>query len=175
MRCDAMMPSLPSARRGTRRILIEHRPAGSSQLRLFSLETTHDATDIRNFVPAQPENIARAGHLLILGPAVFCALLRIGARGPDCDQDHDRSTPHAQSSGIARRQLSRPHFRTIPHVAPSSNWPDLSFVSRFATFVGAPPMNLRLNAVQAVTPGSDPTLTTGLCVRGAHKIVGILL
>jgi hypothetical protein len=68
---------------------LEHRAAGiREQLRVL-LQARHDAVLIRNSVAAEPEDIGRAGHLLLEGSAM---LLRGGRR--DDGSDHRKTKDH---------------------------------------------------------------------------------
>jgi hypothetical protein len=109
---------VPPRSGGARRILLEHSPAARGQLRLFPHEAGHDAVDARDFARTEPEDVADARHLLILGPTIFSTLLRAGGCRSNCNQDHDRRTPHTQPCPDTHRQSLRRYLISVPHDGP---------------------------------------------------------
>jgi hypothetical protein len=97
-------------RRRARCALIEDRPAGRGQLQSLPLETADNPSDVWYFARTQAENIAHAGHLLILRAPVFRTLLGADARRPHHQQSQHRSTSNAQQAQSCRLQLS-----PVPH------------------------------------------------------------
>jgi hypothetical protein len=69
---------------------LEHRAAAIRELRRVLLQARHDPILIRNPVAAEPEDIGRAGHLLLEGSAMF---LRSGRRGERCDHRKTKDYP----------------------------------------------------------------------------------